>query len=349
MKPAKEKTMLKACAWIAVGLLGSALAGAARAEESAALYGKQGVSPQAVMQGSLGSCYFHASIAALAKVSPETLRGAISPNLGGGYRVHFFSGPDEVVFPEDVEFGRAHGYDRSEGAWVAVLMRAYAQRALRQSLVRAIGTSDYIPVYVKPVALALLDQSDLLLVGYDRAVRSVVQQDGVLDKAQLKVKLAAQLSALGIPAAEMQMLGGFLEERGFFDTVSQTVEQNGEVFGAYKSLGQGGVPARVFDAFLGRGMSGLVADKKLTIEQLRQLKSGRLAMVAGSWATPSGEGYSNADWWVPGHAYTVMAFDEDAQTVTLRNPWGTKPDPDGVFKLPLATFLDAYESYTYAQ
>jgi hypothetical protein len=349
MVPAKEKTMLKACAWIAVGLLGSALAGAAWAEESAALYGKQGVSPQAVMQGSLGSCYFHASIAALAKVSPETLRGAISPNPGGGYRVHFFSGPDEEVFPEDMEFGRAHGYDRSEGTWVAVLMRAYAQRALRQSLVRAIGTSDYIPVYIKPVALALLDQSGLLLVGYDRAIRSVVQQDGVLDKAQLKVKLAAQLSALGIPAAETQMLDGFLEERGFFDTVSQTVEQNGEVFGAYKSLGQGGVPVRVFDAFLGKGMSGLVADKKLTIEQLRQLKSGRLAMVAGSWATPSGEGYSKADWWVPGHAYTVIGFDEDAQTVTLRNPWGTKPGPDGVFTLPLATFLDAYESYTYAQ
>jgi len=349
MLPAKEKMMLKTCAWIAVGLLGSALAGAAWAEEPAELYGKQGVSPQAVLQGSLGSCYFHASIAALAKSSPETLRGAISPNIGGGYRVHFFSGPDEVVFPEDVEFGRVHGYDRSEGTWVAVLMRAYAQRALRQSLVHAIDKSEYIPVYVKPVALALLDQSDLLLVGYDRAIRSVVQQDGVIDKAQLKVKLAAQLSALGIPAAEMQMLGGFLEERGFFDTVSQTVEQNGEVFGAYKSLGQGGVPARVFDAFLGRGMSGLVADKKLTIEQLRQLKSGRLAMVAGSWGTASSEGYSNADWWIPGHAYTVMGFDEDAQTVTLRNPWGTKPDPDGVFKLPLATFLDAYESYTYAQ
>jgi len=78
---------------------------------------------------------------------------------------------------------------------------------------------------------------------------------------------------------------------------------------------------RVMEAFQGAALSGLVADKKLTIEQLRKLKSGRMAMVAGSWATPSGEGYSNADWWVPGHAYTVMAFDEDAQTVTLRNPW----------------------------
>lgn len=340
--------MLKTCAWIAVGLLGSSLAGAAWAEGPAELYGKQGVSQQAVLQGSLGSCYFHASIAALAKVTPETLRGAIRPNPGGGYQVHFFNGPAEVVFPEDVEFGRSHGYDRSEGTWVAVLMRAYAQRALRQSLVHAIDKSDYIPVYIKPVALALLDQSDLLLVGYDRAIRSVVQQDGVIDKAQLKVKLAAQLSALGIPSSESQMLGGFLEDRGFFDTVAQTVEQNGEVFGAYKSLGQGGVPLRVFEAFLGKGLSGLVADKKLTTEQLRRLKSGQLAMVAGSWGTATGDGYGNADWWVASHAYTVMGFDEAAQTVTLRNPWGTKPGPDGVFTISLAVFFDAYESYTYS-
>ena len=137
--------MLKTCAWMAVGLLGSALAGAAWAEEPAGLYGKRGVSPQAVLQGSLGSCYFHASIAALAKETPETLRGAISPNPGGGYRVHFFSGPDEVVFPEDVEFGRVHGYDRSEGAWVGVLMRAYGQRALRQSLVGGGDQSESFP------------------------------------------------------------------------------------------------------------------------------------------------------------------------------------------------------------
>jgi len=45
----------------------------------------------------------------------------------------------------------------------------------------------------------------------------------------------------------------------------------------------------------------------------------------------------------------VLDYDEAAQTVTLRNPWAAKPDPDGVFTLPLAVFLDSYEQYTYAQ
>jgi hypothetical protein len=345
--------MLKRFMWIAVALAGSGLTGAnlsqaVWAEEPAALYGTHGVSPQAVRQGLLGSCYFHASIAALAYSRPEVLREAIRKNPGGGYRVHFLNGPDETVFPEDVEFGRVHSYDRSEGTWVAVLMRAYAQRALRQSLVGAIQKSEMIPMFTKPIALSLLEQSDLVLVGYDRAVRSVVQQDGVLDKATLKARLASQLSETGVPASEAQMLSGFLDVQGFFDAVAQTVEQNGEVFGAYKSLGQGGVPVRVFEAFLGKANAGMVADKKLTIEQLRQVRTRRMAMVAGSWSTASNEEEAKANWWVPGHSYTVLDYDDAARTVTLRNPWGSRPDPDGVFTIPLAGFLDAYESYTYS-
>ncbi|MGA3370346.1 MAG: hypothetical protein ABSC48_01145 [Terracidiphilus sp.] len=346
--------MLRRIAGIGVLLLGCGLAAAAwaetgKAEKPAPLYGPHGVSPQAVLQGSLGSCYFHATIAALAKATPETLRGAIRENPGGGYRVHFFSGPEEVVFPEDVEFGRTHSYDRSEGMWVGVLMRGYAQRALRQSLVGAIQKSDMIPVFTKPMALTLLDASDLPLVAYDRAVRAVVQQDGVLDKASLKTKLATQLSALGVPASEAEMLGGFLDEQGFFDSVSKTVEQNGEVFGAYKSLGQGGVPGWVFEAFLGKGEAGMVADKKLTIGQLQQLHAGKVAIVAGTWSTPPSDDVAKASWWVPSHAYTVLEYDAAAQTVTLRNPWAAKPDPDGVFTLSLPVFLDSYESYTYTQ
>ena len=341
--------MLKSLARIAVAVLGSVGAATGWAAEAPALYGAHGVSPQAVLQGTLGSCYFHASIAALAKAAPDALRSAIRDNPGGGYRVHFVEGPEEVVFPEDVQFGREHSFDRSEGAWVGVLMRAYAQRELRQSLVGAIQKSDAIPIWVKPVALSLLDQSDILLVGYDRAVRSVVQQDGVIDKALLKTKLAAQLSALGVPSTQAQMLSGFLDDNGFFDNVAHTVEENGEVFGAYKSLGQGGVPVRVFEAFLGKGLSGLVADKKLTLEQLHRFSSGHVAMVAGSWGTPTGEGYGSADWWVPSHCYTVLSYDEAAQSITLRNPWGAKPDPDGVFTIPITTFQEAFEFYTYTQ
>jgi hypothetical protein len=45
----------------------------------------------------LGSCYFHASIAALAKATPDKLRAAIRDNPGGGYRVRFVDGPEEIV------------------------------------------------------------------------------------------------------------------------------------------------------------------------------------------------------------------------------------------------------------
>ncbi|MGD0547395.1 MAG: hypothetical protein ABR991_06145, partial [Terracidiphilus sp.] len=62
--------MLKNFAWIAAGILGCGLTAGAWAAEPAPLYGARGVSPQAVLQGTLGSCYFHASIAALAKVAP---------------------------------------------------------------------------------------------------------------------------------------------------------------------------------------------------------------------------------------------------------------------------------------
>lgn len=313
------------------------------------LYGPHGVTTEAVKQGLLGSCFFHASIAALAHAAPEALRGAIHENPGGGYLVHFFDGPEEVVFPEDVDFGRTHSYDRSEGTWVAVLMRAYAQRTLRLSLVAAIQRSETIPAFTKPIALSLLDQSGVLLVAYDRAIRSIVQQDGVLDKATLKPRLAAQLSALGVPATEAQLLDGFLDSQGFFDTLAHDVQQNGEVFGAYKDLGQGGVPQRVFEAILGTGMTGLVADKKLVIEQLKNMRAGHLAMVAGTWETGESDATAKANWWVPGHSYTVMDYDDAAQTVTLRNPWAAKPDPGGIFTIPLTVFFDGYESYTYAQ
>jgi len=54
-------------------------------------------------QGVLGSYYFHASITSAAQAAPETLREAIRPGLLGTYKVHFASGPDEMVFPADIQ------------------------------------------------------------------------------------------------------------------------------------------------------------------------------------------------------------------------------------------------------
>lgn len=335
-------------ALVGVCLAGGGLAGTGWGEDGPPLFGPHGVSPEAVHQGILGSCYFHASVAALAKAAPDTLRNDIRKSPDGGYQVHFFSGPDETVYPEDVQFGRAHSFDLSEGDWVLVLMRGYAQRALRQSLAATIQKSEFIPIFAKPIALNWLNQSGLLLVGYDRAIRTVINQDGTMDKAALKTTLAAQLSALGVPASEAGVLGGFLDDKGFFDQLAMTVEQNGEVFGAYRSLGQGGIPVGVFDAFVGGSKAGQVADRKPTMEQLRRVHAGEVALVGGTFAKAPDATLEGKDWWVSSHAYSVLDYDEAGQTVSLRNPWGTRPGPNGSFKLPLEVFLQGYESYWYS-
>jgi hypothetical protein len=333
---------------ITIALIGAAWTlSIASAQDRSSLYGPRGVSPEAVRQGILGSCYFHSSIAALAKAAPDTLRNDLGPNPGGGYQVHFTTGPDETVFSEDIDYGREHGFDRSEGDWVLVLMRGYAQRDVRQTLSGAIQNSSIIPAYAKPIALEWLDHSGLLLVAYDRAIRSVVGQDGMMDQATLKSALAAQLSARGIPDAETTMLVGFLDERGFFAALSNTVRQDGEVFGAYKALGQGGMPARVIEAFMGTADTNLVAEHDGLVQQLRRLHLGNMAMVAGTWGQPP-DSLANANWWVSGHAYSVLDYDEAAQTVTLRNPWGSHPSPGGYFTLPLSQFLDGFEFYSYS-
>jgi Calpain family cysteine protease len=338
--------MRKSFARIAVLLLGSGLALTGGAQDTA-LFGAHGISPQSVRQGQLGSCYFHATISALAKTAPNTLRNAIQRNSNGSYRVHFYSGPDETVYQSDVAYGRTHGYDRSDGIWVAVLMRAYAQRSLRQSLVDAIRKSDAIPSFLQPMAISWVSESEMLLAAYDRAIRAVVSQDGSMDQYALKQNLAKELHAEGIPSAEAQSLVGFLDEKGFFSTLAQTVQENGEVFGAYKSLGQGGIPVRVMEAFLGKAYAGMTSDSRKTMAELQRFRAGGIAMVTGTKeSAPNGQ-IASARWWVASHCYTLMSYDDAAQTVTLRNPWGTRPEPGGVFTLPLDVFLAAYESYTY--
>jgi len=335
-----------------IGLLTATMLGAAALlpadtalAQQAALYGPSGVSPMAVRQGTLGSCYFHASIAAVAKASPEAIKSAISGDAQKGYRVHFLTGPEEVVYPQDIAYAHDHAYDRSEGEWVTVLMRGYAQRALRHSMVEAVNRSTMIPIFAKPVALNALDQTGPLLLAYDRAVRSVVSQDGQMDKASFEVQLNKQIVALGVPARQAQVIGGLLEQGGFYEAIVKSVRENGEVFGAYRSLGQGGIPFSVLEALLGTAHSSPVTDGSLNGE-LRNLHAGGQAMVAGTKASAGAS--AGADWFVPTHAYTVLDYDEGARTVLLRNPWGTKPGPDGVFKLPLSVFQQVYENFTDA-
>jgi len=147
------------------------------------------------------------------------------------------------------------------------------------------------------------------------------------------------------------MLGSFLEVQGFYDALALTVRQNGEVFGAYKSLGQGGIPVRVIETFLGKASAGLVKDNGPLMAQLRRMHAGGTALVAstGPTAPPPDPLVKTPGWFVGQHSYSLLDYDEMAQTVTARNPWGARPDPDGVVMLPLGTFLQSFESYSYSE
>ena len=311
------------------------------------LYGPGGVSPTAVRQGILGSCYFHASVAAVAEANPAAIRSAISGAPKSGYKVHFVSGPDELVYSKDVEYARTHNYDHSDGEWVTVLMRGYAQRELRKGLIESIDRSKTIPGFMKPVALSALRQTGPLVVAYDRAVRSVVSQDGRMDKATFKAQLTQEFNSLGIPAAQAGVLVGLIDHAGVYDSLAKTVQANGEVFGAYRGMSQGGICVNVLAALLGTARSSEVSDTAALVSRLRRLHAGKEAMVAGTQSSGNSSA-GGADWFVASHAYTLLDYEEGSRMILLRNPWAMKPGPDGVFKLPLRTFQQNFLTDSYS-
>jgi tetratricopeptide (TPR) repeat protein len=313
------------------------------------LYGADQVSPSAVLQGGLGSCYFHSPIAALAKSNPKKIPPMIKENGDGTYTVTFADKKQEKAYMEDLRYARSSGFDRSTGLWVGVLFRAYAQRVLREALVAAVDKSDLFPL-LKPYAKEFMSTSDMLLLAYDRAIRAVVNQSAEIDKTKLEAQLREEVKPLPIPD-EMKESGlKLLESGGFFQAIETTVKDNSEIFGAYRAVGHGGHPASVMAAFLGGKPVVLSSkDPAQVAEALQGVIKEGAPVVAGTspaefeklkTSTPLPDGAR--DWYVPGHAYTVLEVDPAARKVTLRNPWGHKPDPDGVFSIPIDTFLEVF-------
>ncbi|HEY2861190.1 MAG TPA: C2 family cysteine protease [Terracidiphilus sp.] len=332
-------------AWATMASIAAAATAQAPAPPSTPLYGPHGISALAVRQGYLGTCYFHASLSSLANAHPEAIRNAIRQDQTGNFHVKFVDGKEEVVSEDDVSFAEIHRFDRSEGEWVSVLMRAYAQRLLRESLSKAIDKSEQVPTFLKPTAHSTLESSDLVLQAYDRAVRVVINQNGTIDKAALQARLDQEGKTLGVPAAGIQLVKGFLEDNGIFDTLATAIQQNGEFFGAYRSFGQGGIPSRVFQAFVGAGHVDFPKNHDRVLAQMRKVQAGGLAMVADSGTNPPA---GSANWWVASHAYSVLGLDEARQTITVRNPWGEHPDPDGTFTIPLSVFFDSFTIYSFS-
>ena len=67
--------------------------------------------------------------------------------------------------------------------------------------------------------------------------------------------------------------------------------------------------------------------------------------LAGGRALPA----DTKSWYVNTHCYTALAHDGNGRTVTLRNPWARFPEPDGIFTLPVQTFVPAFRGIITTQ
>jgi len=339
--------MLKRASVVLCGVVFfSLLPGAMAADD---VFGSKGIVAEAVRQGRLGSCYFHAVIAAMAERRPDAIRKMIQPNSGGSYTVTFGDGKQETAYPEDLRYTHDSGYDLSDGPWVAVLFRAYAQRVLRQSLQQAVDASDLYP-WLKQPAEQLVSSSDPLVLAYDRAIRAQVDQDGNIDRAKLEAGLKKEMAPISVPDTMKDSFIGMLETGGFFDKMVVMIQQNGELFGAYRAVGQGGIADRVMKTFSGTTHFEPNLSEAQTAAVLGEAVKNGMPIVACTGGSrfyqevtkgqslPAG----TDQWYVNAHCYTVLNFDAGSRTVEIRNPWARHPDPNGIFSLPLDTFLPAY-------
>lgn len=319
------------------------------------LYGPLGVTPAAVKQGQLGSCYFHAAIAAIANHNPSVIQNAIEDPGDHTFIVHFADGSKETVALDDIVYARDNQYDRSDGLWVTVLLRGVAQNTLRKALLASIQATP-LPDSAKASAAGFIGSSDAFVLAYDRAIRSVLYQDGTIDKGTLKISLTNQAKTLSIPSFFTQPVIDFLDSQGFFAVLAAQIHDNGELFGAYRAVGQGGMPARVMATFGIAGENKAIpagdGARALVLKAAGDAAPAMVATTADTIPQPLIDKIKSREapsWFVPDHAYTVLGYDAANDTIRLRNPWGRMPEPTGDFSLPMNDFLVAFTDIDYAK
>ena len=87
------------------------------------------INPDAIKQGSIGNCYFLASLAAVAKSNPEAIKNMIKDNGDGTYTVTFPGAKDEpitVKAPTEAEQG-LYNHGSPNGTWASVMEKAYGE------------------------------------------------------------------------------------------------------------------------------------------------------------------------------------------------------------------------------
>lgn len=88
-----------------------------------------GIGLYGIQQGIMGDCYLLASIAAVAQMTPETIKNMVVDNQDGTYTVTFpgdKNEPQTVSAPTEAELGLYNG-STENGVWGSVIEKAYGQ------------------------------------------------------------------------------------------------------------------------------------------------------------------------------------------------------------------------------
>lgn len=137
------------------------------------------ITPEAVLQGSIGTCAFLAALASLAAVAPDKVKDMIEDNRDGSYTVTFPGAPNEpikVTKPTESE-AMLYAQRSSSGYWVQVAEKAYGQYRVAHNTVnpRARDIGSAIPSEGgdggAPLdeALKLLSERPIKMVGFKGA------------------------------------------------------------------------------------------------------------------------------------------------------------------------------------
>src|SRR5215472_18899277 len=60
------------------------------------------------------------------------------------------------------------------------------------------------------------------------------------------------MAAVSVSTDTRKFLLRMLNSKGYFDALAARIKNNGELFGAYRAIGQGGLPEQVLAAFTGK-------------------------------------------------------------------------------------------------
>src|SRR5215467_14854422 len=93
------------------------------------------------------------------------------------------------------------------------------------------------------------------------------------------------MAAVSVSTDTRKFLLRMLDSKGYFDVLAAKIKNNGEMFGAYRAIGQGGAPEQVLAAFTGKARGFGVTNSEL-ISTLTRAQKFHLAITASTGSAP---------------------------------------------------------------